>query len=111
MQYDFAGRLASWQKYMGTFNNYSQNLVDTYAIETRGYNVNGQLTGINWSQDSANGPYGWSPAAGIQYVYSATQNNGQITQSVEAISGQTVSYKYDASEKADFGDGESDRNG
>jgi hypothetical protein len=48
--------------------------------ETESYNVNGQLSGINWSV-----PYGGGTLAssGEQYVYSATQNNGQITQLVE----------------------------
>ena len=52
------------------------------------YNVNGQLASLNWSGNIVNG--------GIQYVYSATQNNGQITQAVDTLSGETISYQYDA---------------
>ena len=36
-----------------------------------------------------------SPAGGIQYNYSATQNNGQITQAVDTITGETIGYQYD----------------
>jgi RHS repeat-associated protein len=32
----------------------------------------------------------------LQYNYSATQNNGQITQSVDSLSGETVDYAYDS---------------
>jgi hypothetical protein len=32
----------------------------------------------------------------LQYTYSATQNNGQITQAVDTLSGETISYHYDA---------------
>jgi len=32
----------------------------------------------------------------MQYVYSATQNNGQITQAVDSLSGETVDYAYDS---------------
>ena len=38
----------------------------------------------------------------ISYNYSATQNNGQITQVVDSISGETVSYQYDNLETADI---------
>ncbi len=96
VQYDYAGRLTNWQRYAGTFNDPYGNPVDTSSIETRAYNVSGQLTQMNWSQNSANTPGLWSTPTGIQYVYSPTQNNGQITQSVESISAQTVTYRYDA---------------
>jgi RHS repeat-associated protein len=32
----------------------------------------------------------------MQYNYSTTQNNGQITQAVDAVSGETVDYAYDS---------------
>jgi RHS repeat-associated protein len=32
----------------------------------------------------------------IQHGYSATQNNGQITQAVDNVSGETIAYQYDA---------------
>jgi YD repeat-containing protein len=54
----------------------------TYYLQSQSmtYNVNGQL----------------SSSGGIQYVYSATQNNGQIAQAIDTISGETISYQYDA---------------
>ena len=60
------------------------------------YNVNGQMTGraFNWSQ--YNCWTGTGQNAGISYVYSATQNNGQITQAVDTMSGETISYTYDS---------------
>jgi RHS repeat-associated protein len=51
---------------------------------------------MNWSSNSAQNPNTWSTPAGIQYVYSANQNNGQITQAVESWSGRNISYQYDA---------------
>ncbi len=35
-------------------------------------------------------------SGGIQYAYSATQNNGQITQATDTVSGETIAYQYDA---------------
>jgi YD repeat-containing protein len=32
----------------------------------------------------------------MQYSYSATQNNGQITQAIDTVSGETVDYAYDS---------------
>ena len=56
----------------------------TYQTQTQAYNVNGQLASIGWSGST------------INYNYSATQNYGQITQVVDGISGETVTYQYDA---------------
>jgi RHS repeat-associated protein len=90
VSYDFAGRLSSWQRHTGVGYDF-----DTSVAETLGYNVNGQLTSMSWSyQDPVYDR--WGAAAGIQYVYSASQNNGQITQAVETWSGQNISYQYDA---------------
>ena len=42
-------------------------------------------------------PYGFNWGGGsISYVYSGTQNNGQITQVVDSLSGETITYQYDA---------------
>jgi YD repeat-containing protein len=49
------------------------------------YNAAGQMT-----QLSVPGVMGY------QYTYSATQNNGQITQRTDAISGEVVNYQYDS---------------
>ena len=61
-----------------------------YATEAKGFNANGQLTSMAWSGSS-------SPVTGsLQYGYSATQNNGQIAQVVDSISGETIVYQYDS---------------
>jgi RHS repeat-associated protein len=58
------------------------------------WNVNGQMTSQSWSPSY--GTFFSIPAGGLQYVYSATQNNGQITRVVDTISGEAISYQYDA---------------
>ena len=68
--YDFAGRMTSLQMLGQT--------------KTQTWNVNGQMTSVSQS------------ASGIQYNYSATANNGRITGVVDSISGETISYQYDA---------------
>jgi len=67
------------------------------------YNANGQLASLNWAAAADSGSYPANnsyptagPVGGIQYNYSATQNNGQITQAVDTLSGETISYQYDA---------------
>ncbi len=32
----------------------------------------------------------------MEYIYSPTQNNGRITQSIEHVSNQTINYTYDS---------------
>ena len=78
VQYDYASRMSGL--------SYVSN--GSSSTEAWTYNVNGQLASLNWSGSIVNG--------GIQYVYSATQNNGQITQVVDTLSGETISYQYDA---------------
>jgi YD repeat-containing protein len=62
-----------------------------YKTKTASYNHNGQLTGLNWVYMTLPG---FQPQ-NIQYTYSTTNNNGQITQMTD-VSGETVSYTYDA---------------
>jgi YD repeat-containing protein len=61
-----------------------------YYNQTRTYNPRLQLTRM-----SASGSF---PGAGIdmEYRYPATQNNGQITQSKDYLTGEEVTYTYDA---------------
>ena len=54
-------------------------------VETRQYNVLSQLTRITVAGQMD-----------VEYRYSATQNNGQITQMKNWISGEEVNYTYDA---------------
>ena len=85
--YDYAGRLTSLSSFFAALNGSPST-----PMETRGYNVNGQLTSINWFFVDAN--------SGIQYVYSPTHNNGQITQEIDSFQyGRqvtTTNYQYDA---------------
>jgi YD repeat-containing protein len=79
--YDLAGRRTSLQRIMASS--------DSYATEAQTYNVNGQLASVGWS--------GWGSLGGtLTYTYSSTQNNGQITQMTDSVSGETVVYTYDA---------------
>ena len=87
VQYDAAGRMTSLQRMEALSSPAS------YVTETMGYNVNGQLTSFNWAQGTANSSV---PSGGVSYAYSATQNNGQIVQAVDTVSGETISYQYDA---------------
>jgi RHS repeat-associated protein len=83
VQYDFAGHRSSMQYLVSPTST-------GYTTEAKGYNANGQLASMTWSGGS-------SPVTGsLQYSYSATQNNGQITQVVDTVSGETIVYQYDA---------------
>jgi RHS repeat-associated protein len=62
-------------------------VTDSYTTETTSYNVNGQLAALNFSGGLT---------GGVQYTYSAMQNNGRITQAVDTISGEVIGYQYDA---------------
>jgi RHS repeat-associated protein len=64
---------------------YSQNGSASWYTETREYNVLGQLTHITVPT-----------VRDFTYTYSATQNDGRITQMTDAISGETVQYQYDS---------------
>src|SRR5262249_3558074 len=55
-----------------------------YNTETRTYNSRLQLTGIT------------APGLNMEYRYSSTQNNGQITQQKDWVTGEEVTYSYDA---------------
>ena len=83
-QYDFAGRMTSLSYLTGNGSG-----SPSAASETRTYNAaTGQLASLSWSAAGVSG--------GIQYAYSATQNNGQITQATDTVSGETIVYQYDA---------------
>jgi RHS repeat-associated protein len=70
--YNFAGQL--------TMLNYPGG----FGQETRGYNSLMQLTSIASSKIS------------MTYNFSATQNNGRIVSSADAVTGENVSYTYDS---------------
>src|SRR5436189_1268377 len=60
-----------------------------FKVEGRTYNSRLQLTRL-----TMNGAYGSN--VDLEYRYSATQNNGQITQSKDWITGEEVTHTYDA---------------
>ena len=60
-----------------------------FDIETRSYNALRQVTQIQNNNSGTNYLY-------MQYIYSATQNNGQISQSIDSVSGETINYTYDS---------------
>ena len=57
------------------------------------YNSMLQLTNI-----ASSSPYPSGAQLNMTYAYSTTQNNGRIVSSVDAVSGENVSYTYDSSE-------------
>jgi YD repeat-containing protein len=65
-----------------TYNAANQPLNDGTA--TRAYNRLHQMTSIV------------SPQINMTYTYSPGSNNGQTASSVDAVSGETITYKYDA---------------
>ena len=65
-----------------------------YHKETRTYNSRLQMTNLKL-EDTAGGPTGLT--RNIDYVYSATQNNGQIIEQRDLLSGgEALSYAYDS---------------
>ena len=62
----------------------SANPYGVYHTETRTYNARLQMTRLT------------TTGLDMEYRYSATQNNGRITQSKDWVSGEEVTYQYDA---------------
>jgi hypothetical protein len=93
VQYDYAGRLSSMQ-YINGVSYWGGNTSPSWTQETMSYNVNGQLTSLGWAFNPYG--YGFGTPSTISYAYSATQNNGQITQAVDALSGEAITYQYDS---------------
>ena len=87
-QYDYASRLTNWQHYAINYTAGGTLSMGVKEMET--YNVNGQLSSIAWSDPNTSASLG-----GEQYNYSPTANNGQITNMVDTIRGETVTYQYD----------------
>jgi hypothetical protein len=44
-----------------------------------------------------------SSGMSMTYDYWSTQNNGQISSSVDAVTGETITYQYDATQMAPTG--------
>ena len=96
--YDVAGRPTSMQRYLST-NSYDclgDDETNDSVTESTGYNVNGQMTSRGFSSMQYICHTGVAQNNGITYSYSSTQNNGQITQATDTMSGETISYTYDS---------------
>ncbi len=65
-------------------NQLTQITYGNSTTETRTYNTLQQLTGIQM------------PGMNMQYVYSSTNNNGQIAQAIDLVLGEQITYQYDA---------------
>ncbi|MBL8232135.1 MAG: RHS repeat protein, partial [Bryobacterales bacterium] len=89
--YDTLGRPSTMTGTVGvsgvTYNPADQITAMTHSglVETRQYNFRNQLTRITVAGQMD-----------VEYRYSGTQNNGQITQMKNWISGEEVTYTYDA---------------
>jgi RHS repeat-associated protein len=87
VQYDAASRMTQIQYIAG-----ASGPSPIYTTENMSYNANGQMLTQSWSTPSSLGPTG-----ALAYSYAAAgQNNGQITQVSDTISGETIQYKYDS---------------
>jgi RHS repeat-associated protein len=87
--YDFAGHLTSVQANMGyQYYAYSDTYAQLFLTKAETWNVNGQMTGMNFTAPAGN-------VYGIQYNYSSAQNNGQIASKTDTVAGVTVAYQYD----------------
>jgi len=87
--YSLAGQLTTLN-----FNNFS--ITGPYPspwfqTETHSYNSMLQLTNITTTTTNPSGAQ-----VNMTYTYSATQNNGRIVSSSDAITGENVSYTYDS---------------
>ena len=86
------------QRYMSTTSRdcTDDDTVNNYVTESMAYNADGQLASRGFVSGQDECYVVTSENNGITYSYSATQNNGQITQARDTMSGETISYTYDA---------------
>jgi YD repeat-containing protein len=86
VQYDVANRVSSMALYSGPNAN--------PTTQTQAWNVMGQLKSIQWNRPASGSDPGMT--GGLQYVYSASQNNGQAQQAIDTLFGENVTYQYDS---------------
>ena len=108
-QYDVMGRLTGMKQgvclfYSGALcANYDNSTMMSVASATQ-FNAAGQVLQMSYDGVSESRTYNsmlqltqLGTAVGtFTYTYSTTQNNGRITQSTDAVTGETVQYAYDA---------------
>jgi hypothetical protein len=69
----------------------------TYTPANAPASLTGGMGNRSWTYNSLREVTGMTgPGMSMTYNYSTTQNNGQISSSVDAITGETVTYQYDA---------------
>jgi len=103
VQYDYAGRMTAMQSLLSTqtcCSNPPTVVQNNYVTQAMTYNANGQmLTQTFGTACTPNCSWFGTPSSvngGLTYTNSGTQNNGQVTQLDDTISGETVVYAYDA---------------
>ena len=104
--YDALGRLnaMNWADFNGSTWSVPRSFVSNV-----GYNAAGQLTGMTYLGHNETRAYnnlqqltritttlGAAVKMDMQYTFSATANDGRITKSTDWVSGEEVSYQYDA---------------
>ena len=96
--YDAGGRMTNLVHYLSTTAPDCSTWANNSMTESMTYNVNGQMKSKAFSagDDSCYYTAGTYEYNTIQYNYSGTQNNGQITGATESATSETLSYAYDA---------------
>jgi len=99
-QFDNMGRL-------GTMQDISNGTGNAPTVASATYGVAGELLNLSYPSDGYSETRTYNSlfqltriTSGVgmdmQYVYTAGQNNGRITQSIDGVVGETVNYTYDA---------------
>jgi len=83
--YNFAGQMTA-------LSNYYDYAGGAYLQWTENHTYNGMMQLTNLTSSAPSG----SQLLNMTYNFSATQNNGRIVSSVDAVTGENVSYTYDS---------------
>ena len=83
--YNFAGQMTA-------LSNYYDYAGGAYLQWTENHTYNGMMQLTNLTSSASSG----SQLLNMTYNFSATQNNGRIVSSVDAVTGENVSYTYDS---------------
>jgi YD repeat-containing protein len=84
-------------KYHGKWDQYQHIPADySWYTQTRAYNPRGQLTRLTSTGSTARMyPYPVAQPVDLEYCYSASANDGRITQMKDWIGGEEANYQYD----------------
>ncbi len=64
--------------------------------ESRTYNNLNQMTRITTNGWVGSGPATYQTIMDMQYIFPSGSNNGQVSQTIDGVTGETVNYTYDA---------------